>query len=61
MSFIACLHICILLIVSTFFQIRVILIRQCCIRMGKRGGHKVKGFKGEWLGMSVAGLKVIAF
>ena len=26
--------------------------------MGKRGGHKVKGFKGEWLSSRVGGLKV---
>ena len=27
--------------------------------MGKAGGHKIKGFKSEWLSNSVGGLKVM--
>ena len=46
------IHIRTLLILSDKF------FSHTCIRMGKRWGHKVKGFKGEWLSSSVGGLKV---
>ena len=50
--------------VVLYFHIRTWLIlsdkvfSHTCIRIGKRGGHKVKGFKGEWLSSRVVGLKV---